>query len=526
MDCNITVEETILVMDEEEPPHDLTFEEEEWIPLKCHLNDSDDEVNDDGFQFDTNAPERVVVGFNADPTVEFEVAGIEELENDDGYYPSEEELHTDNSSSEEENYSFPFYDVEKEKYNPQLEVGKEFKNIEEFKEAVRNHGVATRHNFKFRPNDGERAQAICKKDNCKFRIWASLNKALGCVQIKSKNSEHRCMRDRTNRHCTARYIAERYLETFKVDPDWKTRLIKKVVKDDLKLTVSDVTTWRARRYARILIEGSDQHQFGLLRSFAVEILRTNPGSTCIIAMNAEKFHGIYVCLEACKRGFFEGCRQLLGLDGCFLKGTFEGQMLVAVVLDANDCIYPVAYAIVERENATTWRWFIGHLGEDLKIMNSNEWTFMTDRQKDLQNVIKGLYPKVEHRFCVRHMYTNFFRADFKSLTLKDYLWRAAKSTTISNWKFWMDEIEKVSKAAHGWLMKRHSSEWSKAHFLTKVKSDIVLNNLCEVFNNVVLGDREKSILTMLIDIYVRFMKMIQSRRDKMSKAVGPLCPKI
>ncbi|XP_022889642.1 uncharacterized protein LOC111405125 [Olea europaea var. sylvestris] len=90
----------------------------------------------------------------------------------------------------------------------------------------------------------------------------------------------------------------------------------------------------------------------------------------------------------------------------------------------------------------------------------------------------------------------------------------------------MDEIEKVSKAAHGWLMKRHSSEWSKAHFLTKVKSDIVLNNLCEVFNNVVLGDREKSILTMLIDIHASFMKMIQSRRDKMSKALGHLCPKI
>lgn len=40
---------------------------------------------------------------------------------------------------------------------------------------------------------------------------------------------------------------------------------------------------------------------------------------------------------------------------------------MAVILDANDCIYPVAYAIVERENATTWRWFIQHLGEDLAM---------------------------------------------------------------------------------------------------------------------------------------------------------------
>lgn len=30
-------------------------------------------------------------------------------------------------------------------------------------------------------------------------------------------------------------------------------------------------------------------------------------------------------------------------------------MLVPMGLDNNDCIYPVAYALVERENAITWR---------------------------------------------------------------------------------------------------------------------------------------------------------------------------
>lgn len=144
------------------------------------------------------------------------------------------------------------------------------------------------------------------------------------MQIKSKNSEHTCIRDKTNKHCTAKYIAERYLETFKFDPDWKSKLIIKVVKDDLKLIINKVTAWRARRYARVMTQGSDEHQFGLLRSFAIEILRTNPGSTCIAAMHASKFQSIYICLEACKRGFLVGCRQLLGLDGCFLKGSFGG----------------------------------------------------------------------------------------------------------------------------------------------------------------------------------------------------------
>lgn len=96
-----------------------------------------------------------------------------------------------------------------------------------------------------------------------------------------------------------------------------------------------------------------------------------------------------------------GCRQLVGLNGCFLKGTFGGQMLSAAGLDANDCIYPIAYAIVEKENQATWRWFITKLEGDIGIEDNDSWTFMSDRQKGLQNVISQRFPMAEHRFCVR-----------------------------------------------------------------------------------------------------------------------------
>ncbi|KAL2526776.1 Uncharacterized protein Adt_11830 [Abeliophyllum distichum] len=261
--------------------------------------------------------------------------------------------------------------------------------------------------------------------------------------------------------------------------------------NDLRINIVHQTAWRARRFARILIESSDEHQFGLLWSYAAELLRTNPGSTCRIAVHEDKFQGIYVCLDVCKKGFLSGCRQLVRLDGCFLKGSFGGQMLVAVTLDANDCIYPLAFAIVEREQTSSWRWFMRNLGGDLRIVNCNEWTFMSDRQKGLLNVIEEMYPQAEHRLCVSHMYTNFFRSEFRGLALKEILWKATKSTTVADYMFWMSEMEKQSKPAYEWLLKRDPKEWSKSHFLTKVKSDILLNNMCECFNKVVLEDGEK-----------------------------------
>ena len=60
-----------------------------------------------------------------------------------------------------------------------------------------------------------------------------------------------------------------------------------------------------------------------------------------------KFKRIYIRNSAQKVGFLGGCRPIIGLDGCHLKGRFGGQILSLIVRDANDNIFPVAFAVVE-----------------------------------------------------------------------------------------------------------------------------------------------------------------------------------
>lgn len=50
-----------------------------------------------------------------------------------------------------------------------------------------------------------------------------------------------------------------------------------------------------------------------------------------------------------KKGFLEGCRPFIGLDGGFLKGPID-VLLIAIRFDTNGQIYPFVYAVVEREN--------------------------------------------------------------------------------------------------------------------------------------------------------------------------------
>lgn len=104
----------------------------------------------------------------------------------------------------------------------------------------------------------------------------------------------------------------------------------------------------------------------------------------------EIFRRMYICFGGLKKGFKQGCRPVIGLDGC--HRISPGQLLSAVSVDVNNCMFPVAYTVVT--------WFLKYLKNDLNIGNDSEWTFISDRQKGLINSTKNLLPYAEHRFCL------------------------------------------------------------------------------------------------------------------------------
>ncbi|KAJ4788275.1 DEK carboxy-terminal domain protein [Rhynchospora pubera] len=124
------------------------------------------------------------------------------------------------------------------------------------------------------------------------------------------------------------------------------------------------------------------------------------------------------------------------------------------------------------------------------------------------------------------MYDNFSNAGHKGKTLKDQLWSAAMATYVAGHEKCMMELEGLSKAAFEWFKRKPPSEWTKSHFPTNSKCDMLLNNLCECFNKYILDARDKPIITMLEIIRTKLMRRFQVKRDEMMKYKGPICPKI
>lgn len=72
-----------------------------------------------------------------------------------------------------------------------------------------------------------------------------------------------------------------------------------------------------------------------------------------------RFKKMSICLSGLAKGFLKGCRPFIGLVGTFLTRKYLGVILCVVGMDTDQEVFTLAFACVEGENKTFWRWFCG-----------------------------------------------------------------------------------------------------------------------------------------------------------------------
>ncbi|KAL7598870.1 hypothetical protein Lser_V15G23623 [Lactuca serriola] len=349
--------------------------------------------------------------------------------------------------------------------------------------------------------------------------------------ISTLNQTHTCLLTRKLRACTASLICKKIIDQVEADPKIPLRAIQYHFQKTYQVGISMDKVFRAKDMERKHVTAEYTKLFELLRDYALELQATNPNTTVKIdvcpngnpASPTRQFRRIYVCLGPLKKGFKACLRDLVGLDGAFMKGPFPGQVLTTVGLDSNNGIYPLAYAIVESENTASWKWFLENLGDDLELGSNSNYTFISDRQKGLQIAVDQLFPNVEHRYCIRHIHDNV-RKKWGQTEYRDHLWRCASATTIPELENLMKDFSKYDKEACQWLKQIPPVHWARSHFSGRVVFDVLISNMCEVFNGKIEKGREKPIISCLEFIREYLMKRICNVMKEMKKDKGPLTP--
>ena len=109
-----------------------------------------------------------------------------------------------------------------------------------------------------------------------------------------------------------------------------------------------------------------------------------------VTKTKECFRRVFVCFEACRRGFLAGCRPYLAIDATFLTGRFKGQLVAACAVDAHSFVFPVAYGVMETESEESWTWFLHNLRR--AIAHPNGLVILTDACKSLEVAVDNVFP--------------------------------------------------------------------------------------------------------------------------------------
>lgn len=182
------------------------------------------------------------------------------------------------------------------------------------------------------------------------------------------------------------WLSRHFMKDLIRKPNLKVKDMQAIIKHKFHCEVSWSKCYRARCRAMSIIEGKLTDHYARVWDYSHELLRSNPGSTVKVSVTVNPdqttyFHRIYICFKAIKEGWKRGCRRVIGLDGSFLKGQCKGELLTAIGRDANNQVYPIAWAVVDIENKVNWKWFQELLHEDLDLQGGRGFCIISDQHK-------------------------------------------------------------------------------------------------------------------------------------------------
>ena len=132
--------------------------------------------------------------------------------------------------------------------------------------------------------------------------------------------------------------------------------------------------------------------------------------------------------------------------------------------------------------------------------------------------METLFPTVEHRYCVKHIYNNF-KVNHKGMELKSVLWRCASTTSAREFERGMDHLKSLDEQAWKYLADIEPAQWTRSHFSSRALTDCMVKNLSESFNSMIVKARDKPILSMLEWIRVRLMSKLYIKKTGIESMV-------
>ncbi|KAH7865210.1 hypothetical protein Vadar_003723 [Vaccinium darrowii] len=163
---------------------------------------------------------------------------------------------------------------------------------------------------------------------------------------------------------TSRYISSRIIDIVKEDPSLTIKVLQAMVKELTGgFNRSYDKTWLEKEIAIASIFGDWDESYQKLPRYLTAVQQYDLGTEFKIntvpsvTSGTVIFDQVFWAFAPAIEGFQHYCL-VICIDGTFLTGKYRGVMLIALSQDAENQIFPIAFAIVERETKESWGWFL------------------------------------------------------------------------------------------------------------------------------------------------------------------------
>ncbi|XP_015961085.1 uncharacterized protein LOC107485067 [Arachis duranensis] len=329
----------------------------------------------------------------------------------------------------------------------EFQIGQLFQNKDEAVLSVKDYSIRRGVEYRVIESDHLKYHGKCKEfeKGCSWLIRVALRARKGTWEVRRYNGPHTCLAtsiSSDHRQLDYHIICARILPLVRADAAVTVKVLQQVTEADYGFRPSYRKVWMAKQKAVAQIYGD----WGRVVCGPATLDLRGPVN------NARNNHGVE-----------DLSRSASCIDGTHLYGKYGGTLLLAIAQDGNSNILPIAFALVEGENAESWLFFLSNLREHVTPQEGI--LVITDRHNGIKAALEApengwLPPRAFRAYYIRHVAANF-ALTFKGKDLRRMLVNAAYAKTEAEFYYWFDIMRTENPAMCDWANRMEYDKWTQ-----------------------------------------------------------------
>jgi hypothetical protein len=346
-----------------------------------------------------------------------------------------------------------------------------------------------------------RLQLHCLLSTCSFKLRVALKSSLFRITSYTPHDCPPSTHANFKQQNSAWYLASLVERDITINRKIKPKEIRERAGIYHKLQrVPYMPAWRARERFLDMLNGDEGASFNLIPAWIDKVEGLDDTTTPFFFVemaDSGRFEAIFVMLGPI-RSTLNTLRPFYALDGTHTRSRYNLTLLIAVGIDAEDRILPLAWALVPIENERWWGWFCQNLATAFEDDLPPNFVIISDRDKGLLNAVGSELPDATHAMCCQHIAENIHKKFGKEY--KAPFWQIARAQSQSAFETAVQNLQRESPKVEEYISSIGYNNFAFACFL-QPRFGHDTSNIVESTNSMWREIRELPPLQLLDGIY-------------------------